>query len=141
MVIDNSNAGKEFRYEALKNQDIAGVERSLSKNIIHYLVAQHILSPEFLNRFDGVIIYRPLQQDAIYTIAQRLLQNLKDDLLKSHGLTIEFSHTFIDNLIKQGYDARFGARNMQRIIQSEVEGKIAKMILATPNIKNRTLIF
>jgi ATP-dependent Clp protease ATP-binding subunit ClpA len=141
VVIATSNAGADFIYQALTNQDIAGVERSLSKKLIDYLVAQHIFSPEFLNRFDGVIIYRPLQQDAIYTIAQRLLQNLKDDLLKSHGLTIEFSHTFIDNLIKQGYDARFGARNMQRIIQSEVEGKIAKMILATPNIKNRTLIF
>jgi len=141
VVIATSNAGADFIYQALTNQDIAGVERSLSKKLIDYLVAQHIFSPEFLNRFDGVIIYRPLQQDAIYTIAQRLLQNLKVDLLKSHGLTIEFSHTFIDNLIKQGYDARFGARNMQRIIQSEVEGKIAKMILATPNIKNRTLIF
>jgi ATP-dependent Clp protease ATP-binding subunit ClpC len=141
IIIATSNAGADFIYQALSANDAEGVERTLSKKLVDYLVAQHIFSPEFLNRFDGVIIYRPLQKDAIYLIAQRLLNNLQADLLKTHGLTIEFSHTFIDKLIQQGYDARFGARNMQRIIQNEVEDKIAKMLLSTPNIKNRTLIF
>jgi len=141
VVIATSNAGADFIYQALTSNDAAGIERTLSKKLIDYLVAQHIFSPEFLNRFDGVIVYRPLQKDAVYEIAQRLLNNLKTDMLKSHGLTLEFTHTFIDNLIQQGYDARFGARNMQRIIQTEVEGKIAKMLLSSPTITNRTLIF
>lgn len=141
IIIATSNAGADFIYQALSTQDTSAVNRSLSKKLIDYLVAQHVFSPEFLNRFDGVIIYRPLQNDDIYKIALGLLNNLKADLLKTHGLTVEFSHTFVDNLIKQGYDARFGARNMQRTIQNEVEAKIAKMLLATPNIKNRTVIF
>lgn len=141
IVVATSNAGADFIYQALSSNDPEGVNRTLSKKLIDYLVAQHIFSPEFLNRFDGVIVYRPLQADAVYEIAQRLLNNLKTDVLKTHGLTIEFSHTFIDNLIQQGYDARFGARNMQRIIQNEVEGKIAKILLSSPNVKNRTLMF
>ncbi len=141
VVVATSNAGADFIYQALTTNDPEGINRTLSKKLIDYLVAQHIFSPEFLNRFDGVIVYRPLQADAVYEIAQRLLNILKADMLKTHGLTIEFSHTFIDNLIKQGYDARFGARNMQRIIQNEVEGKIAKILLSSPNLKNRTLLF
>lgn len=136
VVIATSNAGAEFMYA---NSGITTA--NLSKQLIDLLIQQHVFSPEFLNRFDGVIVYKSLQHDAIYTIAQRLLQNLKNDLMKTHGINLEFSHTFIDNLIQQGYDARFGARNMQRIIQSEVEDKIAKVLLSTPNIKNRTLIF
>ncbi|KXK11952.1 MAG: Chaperone protein ClpB [Microgenomates bacterium OLB23] len=141
IIIATSNAGADFIYQALNSQDASGVARTLSKKLIDYLVAQHAYSPEFLNRFDGVIVYKPLQSDDIYKIALGLLNNLKSDVFKTHGLTIEFSHTFVDNLIKQGYDVRFGARNMQRAIQNEVESKIAKMLLTNPNIKNRTIIF
>ena len=141
IIVATSNAGADFIYKALSAKSQSSQLKNLSKDLIDYLVAQHIFTPEFLNRFDGVIIYKPLQPDAVYEIANRLLNNLKKSLIKTHGINVEFSHTFIDKLIQQGYDARFGARNMQRIIQSEVEESIAKTLLSTPNIKNRTLIF
>ncbi len=139
IIIATSNAGADFIYQSLT---AAGPSlQNLSQKLIDLLVEHKIFTPEFLNRFDGVVVYKPLEHDAIYSIAKRLLDNLKIDTLKAHGITIEFSTGFIDKLIKEGYDARFGARNMQRIIRNEVEDKIAQTLLSAPNLTGRTLVF
>jgi ATP-dependent Clp protease ATP-binding subunit ClpA len=104
----------------------------LSNQLIDHLVKDHIYSPEFLNRFDGVVVYKPLTKEAIVAIARSKLSELKEKILAQNGLSINFSDAFVTNLIQQGYDPRFGARNMERIIRDQVEDKVAQLILQNP---------
>lgn len=130
IIIATSNAGANFIYDFMqKKPDQIG---DLSNQLIDNLVQEHIYSPEFLNRFDGVVVYKPLTKDAIVAIAHSKLTELKEKIQTQNGIAITFSEAFITNLIQQGYDPRFGARNMERIIRDQVEDKVAQIILQNP---------
>ncbi|PIV10816.1 hypothetical protein COY13_00980 [Candidatus Roizmanbacteria bacterium CG_4_10_14_0_2_um_filter_36_35] len=99
------------------------------KNVIDYLTQNKIFSPEFLNRFDGVITFNQLSPKTLRLIAQKILDDLSKDVLQLHKIKIEVSEQTINSLIEKGYDTRYGARNMERVIRDEIEDKVAKLIL------------
>ena len=128
IIIATSNAGADFIYSQVE----AGTPpESLSETLIDHLVTDDIFAPEFLNRFDGVIVYKPLYKEAIIDIAARTLETIKADAQKDHGLQIQFSPEFVSTMVDQGYDPRFGARNLRRLIQEKVEDTIAKAVLSS----------
>ncbi len=88
-----------------------------------------VFLPEFVNRFDGVITFNQLSQKTLKLIAEKILGDLAKDVLQLYQVKIKISKETINNLIKKGYDPRYGARNLERVIRDEVEDKIAKMIL------------
>ncbi|MBP9797987.1 ATP-dependent Clp protease ATP-binding subunit [Candidatus Woesebacteria bacterium] len=127
IVVATSNAGADFIYSQVDSGAPAG---DLSEKLIDHLVTNGIFAPEFLNRFDGVIVYKPLYKDAIINIATRSLELIKTQAAKDHNITLEFSPTFIQTMVEEGYDPRFGARNLRRLIQEKVEDQIAKAVLS-----------
>jgi len=88
-----------------------------------------VFSPEFLNRFDGVITFNQLSPKTLRLIAKKILDDLSKDVFQLHKIKIEVSEQTINSLIEKGYDTRYGARNMERVIRDEIEDKVAKLIL------------
>lgn len=102
------------------------------------LISNGDFKTEFLNRFDEIVIFRPLNQ--------RELRQVIDLILKGVNKTLEPQHLFIevddnakDFLVEKGYDPRLGARPMRRIVQKSVENIIAKKMLANEATPGSTL--
>lgn len=85
--------------------------------------------PEFLNRLDEIVFYKPLLKDDIKKIVDLMLVDLKKRL-KDKNLEFELSEKAKDYLIDKGYDPNYGARPLKRLLQSEVETLLAKKIIA-----------
>ena len=86
------------------------------------------LKPEFLNRLDEVIMFRPLKLEQIEAIVEIQLERLKSQLLKNYS-SIEFSQSVIKFIAKAGYEPEFGARPIKRVIQRMVVNELSKKIL------------
>ena len=84
--------------------------------------------PEFLNRLDEIVFYKPLQKENIGKIVDLMLKDLKHRL-SGKNLSLEVSEAAKDYIIEKGYDPNYGARPLKRLIQSEVETLIAKEII------------
>ncbi len=124
MVICTSNAASSFIFEKVKGNAIIHAEE-----IINYLVSKSIFSPEFLNRFDGVIVFEPLNENALYILAQRIIAKINDNYQKLHKIKITVPEEYLKNIVQRGTNREFGARNLERTISQEIEAKAAKIIL------------
>ena len=92
------------------------------------LLKQHF-RPEFLNRLDEIVYYKPLVKENITMIVDLMLKDLRTRLADKQ-LTLEVSDKAKDYIIDHGFDPAFGARPLKRFIQSNVETLIAKKIIA-----------
>lgn len=84
--------------------------------------------PEFLNRLDEIIIFKPLTKDNIVNIVDIIISDL-NKRLEDRQIKIELTSSAKDYVIKNGYDANFGARPLKRYIQSTVENMVARSIM------------
>ena len=89
---------------------------------------EDIFPPEFLNRFDGVIAFQPLNNESINILAKKIIDKISIDIFKLYQVKIIVSEKTLDMISQKGYDSRFGARNLERTIRDEVEDKVAKLI-------------
>jgi ATP-dependent Clp protease ATP-binding subunit ClpC len=126
IIIGTSNAGALFIRDQVE-QGVAG--ESLRQNLINYILEQKIFSPEFINRFDGVIVFEPLSRDQIRTVARKMLEAL-NKRLGEKKIALAISDTLVDRLVAEGYDPVFGARAMRRYIQDQVEDEVAQILLS-----------
>ena len=90
---------------------------------------ENVFSPELLNRFDGVIVYQTLNQQSIIQIAKKYLASIAEDIDKLYRVKVAVSDRLLTEIVQKGYDPKFGARNLERVIREQVEDKIAKLIL------------
>lgn len=88
-----------------------------------------VFSPEFINRFDGVITFNQLSEKTLKLITEKILNDLSKEIFQLYKVKIRLENKTIESLIKKGYDPKYGARNMERVIRDEIEDKIAKLIL------------
>lgn len=95
--------------------------------------------PEFLNRFDGIIVFRPLTMEQVRTITQMMLDEVARHLAEK-GIGLVPSEAAIDELAAAGYDPEFGARPLRRVIQDRVDDAIATKILAGELQRRDTII-
>lgn len=133
IIIATSNAGADHIYQLLVKQsmqDIANEEGLTSNGLTDYLIEQHIFSPEFLNRFDGIIAYKPIQQDTALSIARNIASHISEDINKMYGVTVRIADKTLENFSSQGYNTQYGVRNLERILRTRIEDTIAKQILA-----------
>ena len=84
--------------------------------------------PEFLNRLDEIIIFQNLELNELKDIAKIQLKNLEKRLIKK-DFNFKITDEAIDHLVKNSFDNSYGARPLKRIIQKEIETKIANNIL------------
>ncbi|HEY5982972.1 MAG TPA: ATP-dependent Clp protease ATP-binding subunit [Anaerolineales bacterium] len=90
---------------------------------------KHSFRPEFINRLDGVVIFRSLNKDDIERIVSLELDKVAERL-KEHNLTLTATPAALSALAEQGYDAEFGARPLRRVIQQKVEDPLSDRLLA-----------
>ena len=86
------------------------------------------LRPEFLNRIDEVIMFKPLLRSEIHGIVELQLQHLAMTL-QHKGVTLQFSDGLVDWLSEEGFDPQFGARPLKRVIQKEIVNRLSKRLL------------
>ncbi len=125
IIIATSNAGANVIREKL----ISGVEISgLKEDVLEYIQKNNIYRPEFINRFDGVILFSPLSKNDITEIAKLTLNNL----LKSYqdkGYLISIEEGALSKMAEEGYNPEYGARPMNRVFKDRFEKHIADLIL------------
>lgn len=126
IIIATSNAGALYIRDQIKK----GVKgEALNKTLLNYILEQKIFSPEFINRFDGVVVFEPLTQEQIALVARRMLEDL-NDRLREKKLTLSVTDDLVNRLAAKGFDPVFGARAMRRYVQDQIEDEIAKKILS-----------
>lgn len=129
-IIGTSNAGAEH-IRQLVTQGVKG--KKLSDSVINYVLENNIFSPEFLNRFDAVVVYGPLENEHLIKIAEILLDELKQNL-EQKGIVLKITDELIKQVAKDGYSPEFGARPMGRIINLVLGDIIGKQII-TNNVQ------
>ena len=85
--------------------------------------------PEFLNRFDGIVLFRALDRKEIKQIAGLMLKRIGKDL-GERGVEFRTEESALEALAEVGFDPEFGARPMRRAIQEKVENRLADLILS-----------
>ena len=95
--------------------------------------------PEFLNRLDEIIMFKPLSKDAIGNIVDLLVNELNERVVDK-GICIKLSKTAKDYIIEEGYDPIYGARPLRRFIQKNVETLVARAILSNELCSGDTIL-
>ena len=85
--------------------------------------------PEFLNRVDGQIVFHPLTKEHIVQIVDLMLNDVRKPMLEK-GLSLEITTPAKEWLAEKGYDPKFGARPLRRVIQTEIEDPLSEDVLA-----------
>ena len=126
IIIATSNAGAEIiRQDIEKNKKLAMVKNDL----LDHLFRQGIFRPEFINRFDAVVVFKPLTKENLLDISQLMLDKLRKNLLDK-GIEFEITEDLKEKIVELGYSPVFGAREMRRTIQDKVENIFANAILS-----------
>ena len=86
------------------------------------------LRPEFINRVDEVVCFNQLTEDNFRGIAALMLSELRD-VMAEKGMTLSWDEGLMDTLVKKGYSVTYGARNLRRLIQKEIEDAIAAKLI------------
>ncbi len=124
VIILTSNLGSQYLLEGINEE---GEISQNAKNQVESLLKQNF-RPEFLNRLDEIVFYKPLSKEDIKGIIDILIENLKTRL-EERSLNLFVTDKAKEFIIENGFDAIYGARPLKRYIQSRVETLIAKTIL------------
>ena len=125
ILIMTSNIGSEY---LLNGINAAGdIEAAAEAQVMGELRAH--FRPEFLNRLDEIIMFKPLSKSDIHSIIEILMKNLNHRLVNKE-ISIELDDSAKDYIIEQGYDPVYGARPLKRFLQKHVETLAGKLILA-----------
>ena len=126
IIIATSNAAAELIRQRVK---IGVDQQKLQTEVVEYVQKEGIFSPEFINRFDGVIVYSPLGLEELGQIAVLQLGSL-NKRLESKGIEIDVNSLLVESIARNGYTPEFGARPMKRWIADKIEDEIAKGMLS-----------
>lgn len=129
--INSGISGKEDKKENTDN-DWEILQRELLDRL------KRVFKPEFLNRIDDIIIFKALQKQQIISIV-RILLNDVERMMEAQGFKVEFSEDVIDYLADIGFEPEFGARPLERVIQKEIENRLAERILTDLESKDKVI--
>ena len=126
IIIATSNAGYQIILKALKEK----TEWAKVKEIIlNFIFQKGIFRPEFINRFDSVVIFKPLSKENLLAIAGLMFEKINKSL-KEKEIEFIFTEKLKEKIVELSYDPTFGARQMKRVIQDKVENVLAQAILS-----------
>ncbi len=124
ILIATSNSGTSFIQDKVREGwAIEDVKNALMEDEI-----KKSFRPEFVNRFDGVIVFKPLGLKEVLAIARLLLVKVAKQL-KPKGINLKATEQAIKELAEQGYDPQYGARPLRRVIQEKVSDSLANFLL------------
>lgn len=127
IFIATSNAGSDLMYEAIAGGDDM---HALKQYIIDSIIKKGTLKPELMNRFDGVILFDPLEKKELTQIARLMSENLKKRLKEEQQIDLVINDALIEALMKEGSDPMFGGRPMARAVKDKIERVIADKIIS-----------
>lgn len=126
IVIATSNAGAERIREYIER----GYKlEQFEKQFIDELISSNQFRPEFLNRFDEIVVFRPLGKEELMQVIDLILVGI-NKTLALQKISVEVADDAKLFLVDQGYDPRLGARPMRRVVQRAVENTVAKQMLS-----------
>jgi ATP-dependent Clp protease ATP-binding subunit ClpB len=140
IIIMTSNLGSHIiqeNFAELEGKDIDEVVDATKEQVTDLL--RQTLRPEFLNRVDDVIMFRPLMRNEIRNIIRIQLQGLRKQLLQQ-GIDLQFTDYALDYLAKRGFDPQYGARPLKRVIQKEIINLLSRKIIAGEIDKSRPVL-
>ncbi|MBO5885008.1 MAG: ATP-dependent Clp protease ATP-binding subunit, partial [Clostridia bacterium] len=130
-----SNLGAD---EIMQSVEQKGEVDEQSQNYVNMLLKQHF-RPEFLNRLDEIILFKPLTKPEIVEIVDLLLNNLTKRL-KEKQVSLVVTSKAKEFIVDGGYDISFGARPLKRYIQNNIETMLAKYILTNDISPNSEIV-
>lgn len=125
VIILTSNIGSQFLLEGISPE---GIIAEKARDAVMRDLRSHF-RPEFLNRLDEIVLFKPLQIKEIVRIVDLLLEEVQARL-KDRDVTLEVSEEAKAFIAESGYDAVYGARPLKRYIQREIETKIGRALIA-----------
>ncbi len=134
ILILTSNLGADALLEGIQPD---GTISEQAKKQTDALLHQRF-RPEFLNRLDEIILYKPLTKQEIGGIVDLLIVNLQKRLA-AQQIHVKLTDAAKDAVIEQGYDPNFGARPLKRLMQRKIETLLAKKLLAEPLTQGSTV--
>jgi len=135
IIVATSNTGAFY----IQKEVAAGTDINTIKND---LINEHLnktMRPELINRFDGVIVFKPLSENEVFQIA-KLILNQTEKLLDKQGLRLKVSDIGLKKLAHEGYDPKFGARPLRRVLQNRIDNDVANKILSG-ELERRDTVF
>lgn len=130
IIIMTSNLGAPIiqqNFEDATEENMIGVIETTRLEVFNML--KKTIRPEFLNRVDDIIMFKPLMREHIKKIVS-IQMNILNEMLKGNEIEISLTNDALDSLANLGFDPEFGARPLKRLIQKNVLNELSKQILA-----------
>ena len=125
IVIATSNAGSDRIQEYIHRGYTLD---QFEEEFINELIGGHVFHPEFLNRFDEMVVFGPLSKPELLTVVDRILAGV-NKTLEAQSVSVSLESEAKEYLVEHGYDPRLGARPLRRIVQKAVESTVATLLL------------
>ena len=136
IIIMTSNIGSHIIQEKLKRITEDNREEIINTTRMQVFdLLKKTIRPEFLNRIDEIIMFKPLTKGEIKNIVKLQFEHVKR-MLAQNDIKISITDKAIDHIAEMGYDPQFGARPIKRIMQRNILNEMSKMILAGKVIKD-----
>ncbi len=134
ILIMTSNLGSEYILEGIQEGELTESARAQ----VDRLLKTHF-RPEFLNRIDEIVTYKPLTRSQISRIVELMLDSL-NKRLRDRQLAVTLTPAAMEHVIEQGFDPIYGARPLKRYLQSRVETLVARRIIAADIQPGQTMV-
>ena len=135
IIIMTSNLGADIIRENFDNMLPGEENRTFERTQYEILeLLRKTMRPEFLNRIDEIVVFKPLNRNEIKAIV-RMQLNKVNEMLTKNGYTFVYTEEAVEHIADEGYDPLMGARPIKRVIQKYVINELSKMIIAE-KIKN-----
>jgi ATP-dependent Clp protease ATP-binding subunit ClpC len=135
IIIATSNAGAEKIRQHIQNGEQL---EQFEQAFVDELISSNIFRPEFINRFDEIILFRPLTPEELIQVVDLLIKSL-NKTLAARKVSVSLTPEAKSFLVQQGYDARLGARPLRRTVQRAVENVVAARLLANDFTPGETI--
>ncbi len=126
-MTSNAGAGLKKAVVGFAEQDKAERRTTVLETLSQYF------KPEFLNRLDAIIEFRPLTKEHLVEIVDVMLDDLRNRL-NAQQITLAISQTAKEKLAEMGYHPEFGARPLRRVIQESIEDEITELIIEQESV-------
>ncbi len=140
IIIMTSNIGSHIIQENLSGLTEENQEAKIEKTQVEVMeLLKKTIRPEFLNRIDEIIMFKPLTRSETNDIVKLQFNGVKK-MLEKNNIEINITEEAVDKIANIGYDPLFGARPLKRVIQREILNQLSKMILSGKLVSNEKIM-
>jgi ATP-dependent Clp protease ATP-binding subunit ClpB len=131
-VIDFSNTIIIATSNAASDSIKESIERGVAVDALTEVIRTKLtdtFSPELINRFSQVVVFKPLTEDELVRVAEIRVRELARSIFETHNIMLDLDENVLHMLAREGYDPVFGARPLRRVISEKIKSVLAERIL------------